>query len=333
MATISIIVPIYNAEKFIERCIQSVLQQTFTQWELILIDDGSKDNSFEICQQFAKKERRIHIFHQNNSGANKARLNGINKSKGKYLMFLDADDFLPESSLSILFTEIEKGFDFVRGNLSIVDDYGVCPKQEHYKIEKGEYHKLFKYTEFLLCNEIAPYLCGAIYKRDFFYETDFMETINLNLKIGEDYLTLLYASVRCKDFELTNQTVYYYYQNSNSVMNGSVLGRETSHKIDLSIERLLINNNVNKSLMAIAIEKTIKGMILKQFTPELKFSWTEYKTISNYIRSADKYKGIMSLGQKYIRFIKHPLLFYIYTRIFCFLLFLKKRKCRRYRIV
>lgn len=333
MVMISIIVPVYNAEKYIERCIKSVLEQTFLQWELILIDDGSKDNSLTICRQYATKERRILFFHQENSGANKARLNGIQKSNGKYLMFLDADDFLPKSSLSTLYSEIEKGFDFVRGNLSIVDDYGICAKQEHYKIEKGEFHTQFKYTKFLLLNAIAPYLCGAIYKRNFFYETDFMESINLNLQIGEDFLSLLYASIRCKDFKLIDQTVYYYYHNPNSIMNGKVLGRETSHKIDSSIEKLLTNNNVDETLLSIAKEKSIKGMIIRQFIPELKFSWTEYKSISSYIQSADKYKKVMSLDQKYTRFIKHPFLFYIYTRIFCFLFFFKKRKYKKYRIV
>lgn len=309
MVTISIIVPIYNAEKFIERCIKSVIQQTFPQWELILIDDGSKDNSFAMCQQQAIQDKRISVYHQENLGANHARLNGILKSNGKYLMFLDADDYLPQSSLLTLYTEIEKGFDLVRGKASIVDDYGVCTKQEHYKIEQGEFHTQFKYTEFLLCNAIAPYLHGAIYKRSFFNEIDFMESINIKLQIGEDFLTLLYASIRCKDFKLINQTIYYYYHNQNSIMNGKVLGRETSQKIDSSIEKLLTNNNVDKSLLTIAKEKSIKGMILRQFVPELKFSWKEYRSTLSYIQSISEYEKVLSLNYKYIRFIKYPYLF------------------------
>ena len=330
---ISIIVPVYNAEKYIERCIKSILQQTLTHWELVLVNDGSRDNSLAICQQYADQEKRIFVFNQKNSGANKARLNGIQQSHGQYLVFLDADDYLPKNSLVLLYTEIKQGFDFVRGNLTIVNDNGVCAKQEYYKIKQGEFHTRFIYTKLLLQNSIAPYLCGAIYKRDFFSDTDFIETIKLNIQIGEDYLTLLHASVRCCHFKLTEQTVYYYYHNQNGTMNGKVLGRKTSHKIDSSITKLLTDNNANELLHSIAEEKAIKGMIMRQFIPELKFSWTEYKAIFKYMQSTEGNKKILSIGRKYTCFIKHPLFFYIYTRVFCLLFFLKKRKCKRHKIL
>lgn len=96
---ISIIVPIYNCEKYLEKCLDSILKQTYSNWELILVDDGSSDNSYNICSMYADKDRRISVFTQKNAGAGVARNYGIEKSTGEYLMFCDSDDFLYSGAL------------------------------------------------------------------------------------------------------------------------------------------------------------------------------------------------------------------------------------------
>lgn len=90
----SIIVPVYNADKYLDQMIQSVLSQSYTNWELILIDDGSNDNSLEICTNYCKNDNRIKVFHKKNTGVSDSRNIGINKSLGKWIVFLDADDWL-----------------------------------------------------------------------------------------------------------------------------------------------------------------------------------------------------------------------------------------------
>lgn len=96
---ISIIVPVYNCEKYLEKCIDGVLKQTYSNWELILVDDGSSDNSYNICSMYADKDKRIKVFTQKNAGAGVARNCGIEKATGEYLMFCDSDDFLYSGAL------------------------------------------------------------------------------------------------------------------------------------------------------------------------------------------------------------------------------------------
>lgn len=91
---ITIIVPVYNSEKTLERCVDSILKQTFVDWELLLIDDGSKDSSGEICDDYAKKHKRIRVFHKDNGGASSARNLGLDNAFGDWITFCDSDDFV-----------------------------------------------------------------------------------------------------------------------------------------------------------------------------------------------------------------------------------------------
>ena len=110
---ISIIVPIYNAEEYLVRCIESILKQTFVDYELILIDDGSSDHSSVICDDFSQKDERIKVIHQKNSGVSVARNVGIENAKGKYIMFVDADDYIAPTLCENLLNEINKDVDLV----------------------------------------------------------------------------------------------------------------------------------------------------------------------------------------------------------------------------
>lgn len=106
MPEISIIVPVYNVEKYLRRCVDSILAQTFTDFELLLIDDGSPDNSGAICDEYAAKDDRIRVFHKENDGVSSARNLGLDKAQGKYIGFVDGDDIVHEHFLTILHERI-----------------------------------------------------------------------------------------------------------------------------------------------------------------------------------------------------------------------------------
>lgn len=99
---ISVIVPVYNAEKYLSQCIDSILRQDFTDFELLLIDDGSKDNSGFICDEYAQKDQRVKVFHKKNGGVSSARNLGIDNAQGEYIAFIDSDDYVDHNYLSIL---------------------------------------------------------------------------------------------------------------------------------------------------------------------------------------------------------------------------------------
>ena len=103
---ISIIVPVYNVESYIEKCVCSILKQTYHNFELLLIDDGSKDNSGKICEKLALEDERIKVYHQVNSGVSAARNLGINKMQGKFCAFIDSDDTVQQDYLEVLYRAI-----------------------------------------------------------------------------------------------------------------------------------------------------------------------------------------------------------------------------------
>lgn len=129
---LSIIVPVYKVEKYIRRCLDSIINQTFTDFELILVDDGSPDTSGEICEGYAKKDERIRVIHQENKGLSGARNTGVEVSKGEYIGFVDSDDWIELEMYEKLITAAEKygadivkcGLDYTDGNCHDRDNYG-----------------------------------------------------------------------------------------------------------------------------------------------------------------------------------------------------------------
>ena len=103
MVKISVIVPVYNAEKYLNRCVNSILQQTFSDFEIILVDDGSEDQSRNICDEYAKKDKRIKVIHQQNRGQAAARNRGVSCATGEWVVFVDADDMIHQQMLECLY--------------------------------------------------------------------------------------------------------------------------------------------------------------------------------------------------------------------------------------
>lgn len=110
----SIIVPVYNVEKYLNECVDSILRQTFEDFELILVDDGSQDSSSQICDQYALQDARVNVIHQINRGQSSARNSGVEISKGKYIIFIDSDDYVEsERFLSSIYEKAKTGIDIV----------------------------------------------------------------------------------------------------------------------------------------------------------------------------------------------------------------------------
>ena len=129
---VSIIIPVYNMEKYLDRCVKSVLEQTYRELQIILVDDGSTDTSSSMCEEYASKDGRIHVIHKPNEGLGFARNSGLKLAKGIYIFFLDSDDWLPKDAIELLVHSSNNAtFDVIRGM--------------HY-IQKGTSSKLAKFT-------------------------------------------------------------------------------------------------------------------------------------------------------------------------------------------
>ena len=146
MPKVSVIVPIYNTEKYLPRCINSILEQSFTDFELILVNDGSTDRSIQICTEYAEKDSRIVIINKENEGANYARRDGTYIARGKWIMFVDSDDSIENDAIKYLITKIDNNTQIVIGqlcncvnnpNLQILDMYEYCML-----LLKGKYQQL-----------------------------------------------------------------------------------------------------------------------------------------------------------------------------------------------
>lgn len=137
---ISIIVPVYKVEKYLPKCIESILDQTFTDWELLLIDDGSPDKSGEICDEYALKDARIKVLHKDNGGVSSARNLGLEKAKGEWVTFVDSDDFIQPGFLEGLYAPIALGenLDFVQGGCVNVRNEEIISINQSYEYYVGD---------------------------------------------------------------------------------------------------------------------------------------------------------------------------------------------------
>lgn len=225
MPEISVIVPVYNTEKYLDRCIRSIIDQTFSDFELILVDDGSKDNSGFICDEWEKKDSRIKVIHQKNAGAGAARNAGLAIATGDYINFVDSDDWISPEMYEILYNSLQK-------SSAAVAMTGMISKsryEESAKIDAVQIHYTMKNTKemlkrfFRVNGEDSSIIsvCGRLIDRKILQNFRFVEGT-----ISEDVSAAFFLCINSPKTVVINIPMYNYFQNTSGVTKSKVTKRD-----------------------------------------------------------------------------------------------------------
>ena len=256
---ISIIVPVYNGDKYLSRCVDSILNQTFQDWELLLVDDGSTDKSGEICDEYAIKDKRTKAFHKKNGGVSSARNYGIKHIEGEWIMFCDADDELMAFCLKKLISFIQEGnidfvlagYDMINSSTKVIQSTSSLSYSSK-KIDIMSAIRLIYRYKYYPCFVWAKLYKSSIIK---FNKLSFDETIYYS----EDRLFNVQYLCACRnDIYYTTQSVYKYYVRDNSAMtslfNNFNYKSITGFYATLLMYKTLKNKGVTKDIIFYAVE-------------------------------------------------------------------------------
>jgi glycosyltransferase involved in cell wall biosynthesis len=294
---ISIIVPVYKVEDYLEKCIKSILAQSLTNFELILIDDGSPDKCGEICDSYADKDSRINVIHKKNEGLSSARNTGLDIAKGEYIGFIDSDDWI-ESNMyeTLLALLVDNNADIAQCEfIKSCDEEGIVDNSDRKNIETFNNIESLRnlYNEKSISTVVS---WNKLYRRSLFENVRFPKG-----KIHEDEFTTHKLLYKSKKLVYTDKAFYYYRQNPNSIMN-SKFNKKRLDILDAMQERLEFAEKIQNEMF---INKTLNKYMFRlvYFYYKCKKEIPEEKEIINNIkkRSNSLYLKYYIKGKSRIR--------------------------------
>ena len=264
---VSIIVPIYKVEKYIYKCINSILGQSLTEFELILVDDGSPDRCGEICDEYSKKDNRIKVIHKNNGGVSSARNIGIDNACGEYIGFVDPDDYIDANMYEILYKCAKKNnAEVVISSFSFIRN---C-KEEKQDVSNDElifnkYEAITKYFDMVYPFNFS-FMCNKLIKRELFEDI----RLNINILVQEDTEIMVKIYNRRKNIVYLGQALYFYQlrdesATSNKISKGKITTEEAFLNIYIYIKENLPQFNSQALLKYISYFFNIIIEIIKKY--------------------------------------------------------------------
>lgn len=286
---ISIIVPVYNVENYIGRCLDSLMEQTYKNIEIIVIDDGSPDSSGKIAEEYAKKDIRIKVIHKTNGGLSDARNRGIDVAKGSYLTFIDSDDFVAKDYLEYLYCLVKKyNVDMASVFYQIVsseEDVVMDKKNTEYLLNSKEAIEKMLYRE-----QLSHVACGKLFHKKLFQNQPKLELDSYyknkelnpfypiqNNKyrfpvgiINEDLALIYYMVMECGTVVQGTKRLYYYYNNVDSITKSRVKVNDfTVFDLYDTVSKVILHEYPDLSDAVLELKATIyvklyKRILLKQ---------------------------------------------------------------------
>lgn len=296
---ISVIVPIYKVEKYLCKCVDSIINQTYKNLEIILVDDGSPDNCGAICDDYAKKDSRITVVHKENGGLSDARNAGMKIATGEYVSFIDSDDYISEDFIETLYNiSVNENSDIVECNLYRFREQDIIEVSE--SPLKNETFETEKALAMLIQeNEFHQHVWNKLYKSDIALKVPFEKG-----KLNEDEFWTYQIFGQAKKVSKVNKEMYFYLQRETSIMGNNYnlrrldaleakLNRQkyiedkfseisTISKIDLYGTVMFAYQSVLKFMSG--TDKKRAKSIIKKYRKKSKLSFSEIKTINNSSR-------------------------------------------------
>lgn len=290
---ISVIIPVYKVEKFLDRCVKSVLSQSYKDFEVLLVDDGSPDNCGDICESYKRSDNRVRVFHKENGGLSDARNYGVQRAEGKYITFIDSDDYVASDYLEVLIGMIsDYNADIAVGNYMDVSDEVLLDQKalpEDMKVttfdSDGALHNLLASPHYLQMETAWGKLVRTeIIKRHPFPVGRFHEDE------ATTYLFYLDAS----NIAVTDRVLYGYYQNPASIMRSERNEKRIGDAFWALAERARTLDELNKVDAAKAAWLFVYGWLMEEVmgNPASRWKWKDtYKRLQSAINTKEHIKG------------------------------------------
>lgn len=294
----SIIIPVYNAEEYLGRCMDSILVQSFNNFEVLLIDDGSKDHSGAICDEYGKQDERVKVLHKVNGGVSSARNLGLDHVRGEWVTFVDADDYISSDYFNGIQNE---AYDLIIGQSKNFDASGKCWNVD--KLPVGCVSGKIQRQTFLSKHLVAQIMrtpWGKFFRRSLMAGLRFDE----KLQIGEDTTFVFQYLSRCKTILVVDTFVYYYFSNNALLSSKYSMSSEEA----LCHLKIIVGQYKKLNIKCIGFEKFIFDFMFCLCKDNMRTNiWFRDKNIKDLIRS---FKSLLTQKQ-YLKFrlMRHNLLF------------------------
>lgn len=308
----SIIMPTYNNADVIKKSVESIFVQTYENWELIIVNDGSTDDTVEVLEEYIKNDNRVKLITQVNKGPFQARINGLKQATGDYLLFLDADDYYEKDSLLILNEFITKvnDVDVIIFNYNRVDSLNNKSQIKKYPNITNDIEKI---PNEIIINELLSSnkhnsLCNKVFRREFYEKERVSYDEDLFLLMSEDKLLNLPILCNSKNTYYLNKPLYNYVFNPESLTQTfNLLKFEHGLKVHSLIEKYLKDNNFSDKHLRLFYTNYIKD-ILRKYLAYIKNnspSRVEKKKTLSIVNSMVTYKNAKNYINKFKRSYKH----------------------------
>lgn len=315
---ISIVVPVYNSEMYLQKCIESILSQTFSNIQLILVNDGSSDNSYDICYKYSKLDNRIKLISIQNQGVSNARNIGIKNANGKYIMFCDSDDYVECNWCELLYNSIEKNKDsLVICGYKIIDKKSIPNKSNNIIFNKNHSKNIINKKEFFSIYEksLLNNPINKIYLRDIIVDNNIL--FKKDLSLGEDLIfNLEYLKYVSEEIVILNKTPYYYINRNSESLNNKYYENLFEIQTYLSKQIYKYMNLYNSDIKLyeeryyINYFHMIEAVLKNTFSEDNKHSLLWKIKYNNYILNQESVKKSIGylrdedVGEKYLKVLK-----------------------------